>query len=207
MTQTISRIYQLRADADAAATELRTTGFADDDINLVSPSETSDEEILAAIQRGGVVATYADAYLVGIKRGETLISVQAAFGCAALVTTILEKHRPVDTGLGDQGYEKKPQDPAAPLSSALGWTVLLHNPTPLSSWLRLPVLSAHRPAKSRPSALAGNAAPFSKASKLPVLTHRPAILSSLFGWKLLSNDPAPLSRLLGWRVLSSDPPK
>ena len=205
MTQTVSCIYRAREDADAAAAELRKVGFPDDEIHVVAMAEASDDEIRAATQQAGLRATHAEFYADAVKRGETLVSVPAQFGCAALVSKILHKHNPTETGLPEQGYEQRSWDPAAPLSSKWGWTVLFDNPAPLSAWLGIRVLSTDQPVRKRNADLIDNPAPFSKAIKAPLLTERPAILSSRFGWRVLLTDPAPLSSRLGWPVLSKKP--
>lgn len=204
MTETISRIYQVRENADAAAAELKKAGFADRAINVVASAEAPDEQVLAQIRQGGVVAAHADVYAERIKRGETLVSVQAQFGCGGWATEILEKHSPADTGLAEQGYEKAPPDPAAPLSSAYGWRVLINNPAPLSSSLGLPVLFTRRPPRKPNSELVDNSAPFSKLIGQPVLIDRPAILSSRLGWRVLWDNLAPLSARLRLPVLSKE---
>ncbi len=204
MTQTISRIYQAREDADAAAAELKKAGYDGRDINVVASAEAPDEDILARIQAGGVTATHAKVYAERIKQGETLVSVLAAFGYALMATEILEKHGPADTGLPEQDYEKTPADPAAPLSSACGWRVLSHDPAPLSSALGLPLLLKSQRRRKPDSELIDNPAPLSKAINMPLLTDRPAVLSSRLGWRVLLGDPAPLSRRLGLRVLSKE---
>lgn len=204
MTQTISRTYQGRENADAAAAELQKAGFDGRDINVVAPVEAPDEQVLAQIQGGGVSATQAEAYADRIKRGETLVSIKAAFGYAALATGILEKHGPADTGIPEQGYEKAPTDPAAPLSSACGWRVLSSDPAPLSSALRLPLLLNREPRRGPNTELVDNPAPLSKVVNAPVLTDEPAILSSRFGWRVLLGDPAPLSKRVGMPVLSQE---
>ncbi len=204
MTQTISRFYQARENADAAATELRQAGFADHTINVLAPTKAPDEEVLASIRRGGVAATHAEVFAEGIKRGETLVSVQPLFGWALTATAILQRHGPTDTGLAEQNPEDVPPDPATPLSSALGWTVLLHDPAPLSSWLKWPVLSTRRSPRKPDAELADNPAPFSKMIHSPVLTERPTILSSRARWRVLLDNPAPLSARLKWPILSKE---
>ena len=212
MTQIISRIYEVRENADAAAADLRKAGFDGRDINLVAstganlagPAEAPADDVTARIKQGGVVGTHVDTYADRIGRGETLVSVVAHFGYAAMATAILEKHGPADTGLPEQGYEKTPPDPAAPLSSALGWRVLLDDPAPLSSALRLPLLFTRRPRRKSGAELVDDPAPFSRAVKRPVLTDRPTILSSRFGWRVLWGGPAPLSARLGVPVLSKE---
>ena len=213
MTQIISRTYEARQNADAAAADLRKAGFDGRDINLVAsstganvagPAEAPADDITARIKKGGVVGALVDAYAERIGHGETLVSVVAYFGYAALATEILERHGPAETGLPEQGYEKTPPDPAAPLSSALGWRVLLHDPAPLSSALKLPLLFTRRPRRRSNAELVDDPAPFSRAIKQPVLTDRPTILSSRFGWRVLWGGPAPLSARLGVPVLSKE---
>ncbi len=204
MTQTICRSYQVRENAEAAAAELKKAGFDGRDVNVVAPDGAPDEEIIARIRQGGVAATQADAYAERIKQGETFVSILAAFGYAVLATEILEKHGPADTGIPEQGYEKTPPDPAAPLSSALGWKVLSNDPAPLSSALRLPTLFTRRQRQKPDSELVDDPAPLSNAVNMPVLSDRPAILSSRLGWRVLWDDPAPLSKRLGFPVLSKE---
>ena len=204
MTQTISRIYRAREDADAAAAELKKAGYDGRDINVVASAEAPDEEILARIRKGGVAATHAKVYVERIKQGETLVSILAAFGYAVMAIEILEKHGPADTGLPEQGHEKTPPDPAAPLSSAAGWRVLSNDPAPLSSALGLPLLLTRQRPRQPDSELIDNPAPLSKAINMPVLKDRAAILSSRLGWRVLLGDPAPLSKRLGLRVLSKE---
>jgi hypothetical protein len=50
------------------------------------------------------------------------------------------------------------------------------------------------------------AAPFSRALGLPVLTDG-GFLSTHFGWKLLSKSPTPFSDLFGWKVLLNERPR
>ena len=205
MTETISRFYRERENADAAAAELRQSGLTDSMITVVGPTEASDEDVLASIRRGGVVAAHAEAFAAGIRRGETLVSVRPLFGWALNATAILRKHGPTDTGMAEQSPEEAPPDPATPLSSALGWTVLIRNPAPLSSWLKWPLLSTRRSPRKPDSQLVDNPAPFSKAIHGPVLTERPTILSSRVGWRVLWDNPAPLSTRLRWPILSKQP--
>ena len=203
MTQTISRIYDNAEKAEAAVKELKRVGFADHAVSVVAPMHSA-EAALPAITGSGVIASHATVYADALARGETLVSVRAPFGFAATATTILEKHRPTETGLGEQGYEQPPPDPAAPLSSALGWSVLSDNPTPLSSALGLSTLSKNQRKQVRDDELIDNPAPLSRAFGLKLLSDRAAPLSSKFGWKLLSDNPAPLSSKLGMSPLSKD---
>jgi len=203
MTQTISRLYTSHSNAIAAVEELKSSGFAEDAINMVAPVEgTPDDAVAASILKGGVPSAYVPAYAAGVGRGETLVSVQAPFGYAITATGILENHSPIVTDLPDYGYEAPKRDPAAPLSSAWGWKVLSDNPTPLSSFLRWPTLSTKKSPPKPDSELVDDPAPFSKKIGMEVLSDKPTILSTHFGWRVLGRNPAPLSTRLGWPVLS-----
>ncbi len=209
MMQTISRFYRERENAEAAATELRQAGFTDATINVVAPTQAPEEELLASVRRGGVAATHAEAFAEAVKRGETLVSVQPLFGWALTATAILRNHGPTDTGLAEQTDAEAPPDPATPLSSALGWKVLTHDPAPLSSRLGWPVLSTRRAPPKPDSELVDNPAPFSKTIHTPVLTDQPAILSSRTRLRVLWGGPAPLSGRLKLPVLTKEqrPPR
>lgn len=202
MTQTVSCIYDARADADAAAAELLKTGFPEDEIFVVAAGEASDEELHAAIEEAGLRDQHAEFYSEALRNGATLVAVPAQFGCAGLVNRILQKHGPIATGLPEQGYEQRPRDPAAPLSSAWGWPVLLDDTAPFSTWLGLRALTTDPPVRKRRAKLVRNPAPFSRAINAPVLSDKPTILSSKYGWRVLWDNPAPLSSRFGWPVLS-----
>ena len=202
MTQTVSCIYEARADADAAAAELLETGFPDHDIFVIAAGQLSDEELHAAMGDAGLRDQHAEFYADALRNGATLVAVPAQFGCAGLVDRILQKHGPIATGLPEQGYEQRPRDPAAPLSSRWGWPVLLDDTAPFSTWLGIRALTTDPPVRRRLAKLVRNPAPFSRALNAPVLSHKPTILSSKYGWRLLWEIPAPLSSRFGWPVLS-----
>jgi hypothetical protein len=207
MTQTISRLYGNHGSAMAAVEELEASGFGKDAVHLVTlaPGDAEDG-VLAAIVAGGVPTAHAPVYADGVRRGDTLVSVQAPFGFANTATDILDKHGPTPTDLPDHGYELPPRDPAAPLSSAWGWPVLSSDPTPLSSFLGWPTLSTRRSLPRPDAALAvDDPAPLSKKVGMQVLSDEPAPLSRRFGWRLLSDTPWPLSTRMGWSLLSKSP--
>lgn len=205
MTQTISRTYSSYDNAADAVAELKSTGFSEDTINLVAPAhptDTPDEQLVASISQGGVVKAFGPVYADALRRGETLVSVRAAFGCAATVSSILDRFGPTETGLDDPGYEHLPYDPAAPFSSTWEWKILSDNPTPFSSWLGWPTLLTGRSAPKSPRKLVHDPAPFSKMLGLRMLSDRAAALSTRLGWRLLVDNAAPLSTRFGWPVLS-----
>lgn len=69
MTQTISRIYQVRENADAVVTELKNTGFPDEAVDVVASADAPDEQLLARIRQGGVAARHADVFAEGHQAG------------------------------------------------------------------------------------------------------------------------------------------
>lgn len=207
MTQTVSRIYQARENANAATAALEQAGFDPGAIHVVEPNvvgsaAASDEQIATRVRQSGVAASHADLFADAIKAGGTLVSIQAQFGTAATATRILEQHGPTSTGLPEQGHHDAAPEPAAPFSSACGMTVLVHNPTPLSSLLGLAVLSTSAPRRRSDDELVDNPAPFSKIVAAPVLTDRPAMLSSSTGMPVLLDKSAPLSALLHVPILT-----
>ena len=240
MTQTLSRSYASPENAAEAASQLKRAGFTeihvvsppqhphphphtdtDTDTSTntstgtdagthTEPAAPADDQLHAAVAQGGLRQPHAAAYADRVRQGETLVTVQAPFRYAGLATSILDRYSPSDTGLGDQGYEKAPPDPAAPFSRAIGWPVLSHNPTPLSSWLGWPTLTTSAPLPKPRHDLIDDPAPFSKKIGMPVLAGDPAILSKKFGWRTLWHDPTPFSKLIGWSPLAKQqtpPPK
>lgn len=202
MTETISRIYASRQNADAAVAGLLKAGFADSAIDLVALSDEPGADVAAQIAAGGVADTHVDALAEAVRRGETLVSIRAQFGTGALATRTLQRHRPTQIELPDKGYAQQPGDPAAPLSAALGWPLLSRDPAPLSSAFGLSVLTKSRPMERGGSPRPDNPAPFSRMIGQPVLTNTPAPLSSATGARVLWDDPAPLSERLHVPVLT-----
>lgn len=52
-----------------------------------------------------------------------------------------------------------------------------------------------------------DAAPFSRALGMPVLTKDQSFFSTYLGWPLLSHSATPLSDLFGWKVLLNEKPR
>lgn len=235
----ITRLFDSREQAMAAVAELKQNGFSDDPIDVIGPAEgqgegesvgASDDALLASITRTGVPQARAEAYAEGVRRGGTVVAVRAPFGFASTATEILDRFNPTarDWPEQDPSGDRPKHDPAAPLSSAAGWRVLLSDPTPLSSWLGWRVLSERQTPAIKLSdepaplskrlgwrVLSENATPLSSRAGMKVLSDRqtpaitlsdiPAPLSSKLGWRSLLNDPAPLSSWLGWRLLLNNP--
>jgi hypothetical protein len=69
------------------------------------------------------------------------------------------------------------------------------------------VIEEADPALAGGGAGGDDAAPFSRALGMPVLTSGDGFISSRFGWKLLSHSPSPFSDLFGWKVLLNEKPR
>jgi hypothetical protein len=183
----ITRVFATPDDAHAAVGELKAAGFTDAAIR-VEPAATG--------QPGTLVPTPVP----------TMVSVDAPFGTGAPVTRIFAIRRAGETA-APPIVEPAPAPPppdaeAAPLSTAMGWRLLLDDPTPLATFLGISTLSPRAPSRTW---LLNMAAPLSSLLSLKVLWEKPAPLSSLTHGTVLLNDPAPLSSLTRGTVLLNNP--
>jgi hypothetical protein len=227
MPQTIARIYRNQPAAAEAVNELRERGFNAEAIGARpqpepteqtgATAEATPDATMEQILKAGVPREHARVYAEGVSRGEVLVVViDPLFGTAATAIAILDSHDPLAVELPAAGPSPTTAAPAgstdwysaAPLSSWLGWKVLLDDPAPLSTFLNQPVLK-QEPAPSttldgirRQSA---DATPLSGKIGMSVLSDDPAPLSRMLGWQLLSQVAAPLSQRAGWKLLSDDP--
>jgi hypothetical protein len=169
MVMLVSRIFATNEDAVAAAGELKAAGFRDAVVSVID--KTAAEVTAATLVQKGVSEARAESYAAEVSQGKTLVLVEAPVGAGPTAKTILERSRPGDTGEPVAEYEIAPPkaatrgvatrgattttsgtaasitDDPAPLSKRAGWRLLLDNPTPLSSWLNLPVLTGEKPAQ------------------------------------------------------------
>ena len=197
MTQTISRMYATKADADAAAGELAKHGFGPEEVFVVGPPALADGEepsqetiaaVAAEIVRGYVVKARAAAYAPKVARGATLVTVHAPFGVGFKATLLLNRHKPIDSGIAEPSYPRPRYDEAAPLSSGLMMPVRSSDPTPFATFWNLPtLLSSSAPLSDwlRYSTISKSPAPSSTLLHLPILSDSVAPMSSSFGLPLL----------------------
>jgi hypothetical protein len=217
MPQTIARLYASQTTATEVVTALQAQGFKAEAIADASPPvapETPDaaagaqpDPVLAAILTAGVPRAHAAVLADHVHRGEVLVVViEPMFGTAMMATEMLESHDPITVDLpAAEPARATVWDSATPLSSWMGWRVLLDDPAPLSNYLKRPVLKPE-PATSatleKIRLQSRDASPLSNKIGMAVLSDNPTPLSSKFGWRLLSDKIAPLSEKLGWRLLS-----
>jgi hypothetical protein len=149
--------------------------------------------------RAHILKSRALIYAEGVRKGGTLVIARAAFGTAEQTIGILDEHDPIESGIPEAPRPVAKWDPAAPLSSALHWPVLLRDSATFSDFWNVPLLSNARASLSRwlgIPLLVDDPAPMSSRFGLALLTGRAAPLSSWLGWRTLSDDPAPLSAML-----------
>jgi hypothetical protein len=219
MTQLIARLYGTSSTAGSAADALEQCGFTL--VRTIAGDGACD--VAQALAAAGISEPQAATYRAGIAEGQALVLVTPPFGSAKLAIATLETFSPVggDDLISPLISSILQADAAAPFSAALGWPVLLDNPTPFSSLMGWSVLkpepatsdtlNAIRAQSNDPAPLSrrlgwavlwDKATPFSSWLGLPVLSRDAAPFSSKLGWKLLSDNPTPLSSLLGWSTLS-----
>ena len=208
MTQTITRIYANKTDADAAVADLRENGFAQDKIFFVGPPSNTTgasatgnqaivDEITDAITRGYILKRHAAEYAKRVAQGGALVTVYAPFGFALKATVLLERHHPVESGVPAPVYPRATYDEAAPLSSVLRLPVLSSHPTPFGAVSGLPsVLS-----KGRERTVTQGPAPLSRLLDLPVMTADGRPTSSVMGMPTVTAAGAPTS--LGLPLLTA----
>ena len=176
MTQTILRLYQAREHALVAARELLKSGFAVDQVVLVvsrdveeEPADVSDS-MRDEVSRMGIHEDDAPHYAASLRRGGSMVKVDAPHHRADEAARILDDHGPVTSPDSQRGsaymtdreamqslsrghgggaraegdvepsHDSGSDDPA-PLSHALHLPTLSDDPAPLSHFLHIPVLS------------------------------------------------------------------
>ncbi len=196
MTQTISRMYATKAEADAAVGDLAKHSFGPEEVFVVGPPAIAAggepgqgivADVAAEIVRGYVVTARAAVYAQKVARGATLVTVHAPFGVGFKATLLLDRHNPIDSGIPEPAYPRSRYDEAAPLSSGLMMPVRSSDPTPFATFWNLPTLfSSSAPLSDwlRYSTLSRSPAPLSLLH-LPILSDRAAPMSSSFGLPLL----------------------
>jgi hypothetical protein len=167
----IVRLFGTAQQAADALKKLSAEGYTDDLITLVGPQTAATTEGLAAnIAAAYVVHAEARMYAPEVAKGKYLVIVRAPFSAGGKAEKILDKFAPLP----------------APVAAVADRALLWDEAAPISSALRIPVLSTGF---------------FSTFWTLPVLTSWearlpfPELTKSTSNTKLSSN-PTPLSSLL-----------
>ncbi|MBB4212195.1 hypothetical protein EV659_109148 [Rhodothalassium salexigens DSM 2132] len=170
------RMYRTESEAQTAVTNLKQAGFTDVK-HFAGPKLSGKEEktVHEAIEDGFLPNARPLLFQQMLEQGRSLVGVRALFGQAAKVAKILDAAGPVDTELLPTGANPDP----TPLSTFLGMPVLWHYKTrtevtdkPISSMLGLPLLAPRKPG-------------WDKSFGMPVLTDKKTPLSSALGMNML----------------------
>ncbi len=211
-----ARMYETEQQAHDAVNELRANEFPENAVFMMTPGSAhgagseeqeslegpsddmgSLEAIANAVMTGSLLGDNADTYVQGLRRGYSVVAVEAPFGLGQPAVDILESFGPVDS------IKNQPQEPPktsawdsdTPLSTALGLSLIKRDkPAPLSDYWGIPTLSGRRGILSW---LFGQPLipnfKFSSMLGLGLLTRSGTPLSSLFGLRTTVAAPGPLS--------------
>ena len=218
-----ARMYETEQQALDAVSELRANEFPESAIFMMTPGsgngaglEEHEEQgslegpsgdrgsldaLANAVMTGSLLGDKADTYVQGLRRGYSVVAVEAPFGLGQPAVNILESFGPVDsiTNQPQEPPKASAWDSDTPLSTALGLSLIKSDkPAPLSDYWGIPTLS-HR--QSFLSWLLGQPLSpnfkFSSVLGLGLLTRSGTPLSSLFGLRTTTATPGPLTAGFG----------
>ena len=197
MSQTINRLYDSPERAQKAAHELKTNRFIQfDEVHVVSPADgvvaggtgATLDGVVNALMKAYVLKAHAKVFAPAILRGGAMVTVHAAFGAATTAIEILDKYRPIASGVPDFSDPLVPWDDATPVSNVLGLPVLLNHDDSFSKFWSVPALSKH----GRTTCSVMGLPEISKANGayvgmmgMPLISHKATFLSSMLGLPVL----------------------
>ncbi|MFK7964456.1 MAG: hypothetical protein AB8C46_10890 [Burkholderiaceae bacterium] len=212
----IGRVYESAQQAQETVRQLTENNLPEDAFSLMTSEGQSSEsiaDIVKAIVAGHpdwVPIAHAQAYAEHVKQGRSLVMVTAPFGRGTTVESIMNVPGAIDVALPEP--ESRPYG-ATPLSDFLGFPVLSHERTFASkkgSFLDWFLGDASSPNFKFSSVfgmgmLSKNPTPLSSMIGFKPLSNQKGPGESSFGMKLLRrNDPAPLSSTVGMKPLSAN---
>lgn len=196
MIYPIVRMYSTAELAAEAVARLKDWGFADDVINLITPTSghrseatpgAGNDPVLAALLAAYVLKSDAKVYAEGVRRGRSLVVIRAPFGCGGIATDIMDGVGTVDSGVPVEVDRGRLWDESVPLSSALWLPVLVDGGPVFSAFWSLPTTTR------RGGTVGGalqipevkDAGPMATSFGLPTLSRKATPFSSTFGLPLL----------------------
>jgi len=193
----IVRMYAAPEQAELAVAALKSRGFEQEWINLVTASSkppanapasaASDDPVLSSILAGYVLKAHAKVYAEEVRRGHALVSIQPRFGTGGMAEQLMDEYDPVESALViERDDALRLWDDAAPFSSTFGIPVLVRASAPFSAFWVLPVIV--RRLKSL-----GGALGISEVTRASWY---------LFGEPQLSRSTTPLSSVIGLPLLT-----
>jgi hypothetical protein len=196
MTQ-IARLFESSKNASEAAKELKSAKFPN--IRLATqpiPNGRPGHDTTSSLASAGLSTQEAESYAGPLKNGGAVLCVDIPFGRGRLAEQILDRHGP------STSVQAASSSDTARKVTATG-DMKDAGAAPLSTWLRLPVLTKPRPLTvgslgdqrpTFPTGLLRSDFFISRLFGLPLLTQSKASAA-------LINDPTPLSTWLGLPVL------
>jgi hypothetical protein len=192
MSTIIPRLYDTYGNAVEAVNDLKKGRYRDDEITLISNASNRESDVAddtaTVIAKTGIPPDDAAAFAAVVDEGKSLVVVRAVFGAAARAITIVNRHSPLNLGVGSREYSTTKPSEKSPYIMDFGFAMLINDPAPFSNYWKLPLLL-------------NDPAPFSKMFTWPTQWK-----GFVFGVPKLTSDSAPFSTWLGWPVLSKTTP-
>ena len=146
MSTTIPRIYETYGGALEAANELKTKGFRDAEISLISNASNREEgaveDLSSEIAKAGIPADDVAAFAAVVDAGKSLLVVRAVWGAAVKAIGVVDRHGPSEAGVGRPEYYASKSDDPSIFFSTFGLAMLSNDATPFSRFWNLPLLSS-----------------------------------------------------------------
>ena len=170
MSTTIARVYESYGDALDASNELKTKGFRDRSIDLISKasnvSSVAAENFSTEIGSAGIPSDDVPALATAVDEGKSLLVVRAGWGMAVKAMKVTGRHNPSDA--------REYYVPEFVVEGSKSTTVSTSVSFLVSSWLNIPLLIS-------------GASPFSSMFGWRVLIDDAAPLSRMLNWPTLKN--------------------
>jgi hypothetical protein len=197
MSTNVVRVYESPAQAAKAAKDATDHGFMyvshfKSAGGKGSAATANRNALVSSLMSAHVWQNHAELYADMLGKGGGLVAINAPFGTAVKAGEILDSYGPVHDPIS-----------AAPRTPGFQWD----EATPLSSALRLPVLSHVKLPMEilmGMSSLTAGKAFISNLIGLPILSEGLSQRHSSMGMRLLSQSATPLSSALGLRTLSQN---
>jgi hypothetical protein len=190
MNNPVVRLFATGQQARDAAQRLSAEGFANESIVVASTDDASAARgagVLANLASRGL-RYQASIYGEGLAAGQSLVAIDAPYGCGEIAANVLDACGPVDFGDRLSRPDHCYGGEAAPLSALFGMPTLMRgHPAPLSDFIGLPMLSRRRSVF---------------ASACRELARSPIVFKSFLGMSLLSRNATPLSSMIGMKPLT-----
>jgi hypothetical protein len=211
MTHAIIRTYDSEAQGSKAAAQLRSEGY--EHVHLftgpagkASASAALRTALIADMLAAHIWKSHAETYAERLTKGKSMVLVHAPFSTGRHANYVLDSYEPTGSGIAvtDHGWDMK-WDDAAPLSSMLRMPVLSKNSLPAETLSGIASLTKGTAFLSNLlgiPVLKSGLQHSTSSMGLPLLSGNATPLSSLFGMRTISHSATPLSSLFGLPTLT-----